>query len=249
VSLNKYGLLGKSLAHSFSKDFFTHFFLENNLSGEYDLIQLANEQHLASFFKREIKAYKGLNVTVPYKECVMPLLDEVSEEALAIGAVNTIKVSESGRTIGYNTDAFGFHQSIKPFLNFNHHRALLIGTGGAAKAVAFVLEKIGLEVFYISRNPKGDRVFGYSEINKNMVGSCKLIVNCTPVGMYPKMNETLDFPHDYLTSDHLVIDLIYNPEQTIFLQKAVNRGSIILNGKSMLQQQALKSWKIWSSSF
>ena len=177
----------------------------------------------------------------------MPLLDEVSEEALAIGAVNTIKVGESGRTIGYNTDAFGFHQSIKPFLNFNHHRALLIGTGGAAKAVAFVLEKIGLDVFYISRNPKGDRVFGYSEMNKNMVGSCKLIVNCTPVGMYPKMNETIDFPYEHLTSDHLVIDLIYNPEQTVFLQNATDKGSIILNGKSMLQQQALKSWEIWSS--
>ena len=246
VSLNKYGLLGEHLSHSFSKDFFTQFFIEKNLSAQYDLIELDSAQNVDLFFNKEIRTYKGLNVTVPFKESVMPLLDEISEEALAIGAVNTIKVNDSGRTTGYNTDAFGFHQSIKPFLNFNHHRAILLGTGGAAKAVAYVLEKIGLEVFYISRNPLGNKTFGYSEINKHMIDSCKLIVNCTPVGMYPSTNETISFPHHYLTSDHLVIDLIYNPEQTIFLKNASDQGSIILNGKSMLHQQALKSWEIWS---
>ncbi len=238
--------MGKRLTHSFSKDFFTQFFIENNLFAEYDLIKLDSPQDLDSFFNREIKAYRGLNVTLPYKEHVLPLLDEIHEEARAIGAVNTIKVNESGRTTGYNTDAFGFHQSIKPFLDFNHHRALLLGTGGAAKAVAYVLEKIGLEVFYISRNPKGNKTFGYSEINENMIDFCRLIVNCTPVGMYPNTNETISFPYHYLSKDHLVIDLIYNPEQTLFLQKAADQGSIILNGKSMLQQQALKSWEIWS---
>ena len=247
VSLNKYGLLGKSLAHSFSKDFFTQFFTENNLSAAYDLIELPTVQNLGSFFNQEIKAYRGLNVTIPYKEHILPFLDEVHEEALDIGAVNTVKVNNTGKTTGYNTDVFGLHQSIKPFLNFNHHRALLLGTGGAAKAVAYVLEKIGLEVFYISRNPDGNRSFGYSAINKNMIDSCKLIVNCTPLGMYPNMNETISFPHNYLTTDHLVIDLIYNPEQTLFLKKAAEQGSIILNGKSMLQQQALKSWEIWSN--
>ena len=246
VSLNKYGLLGKRLSHSFSKDFFTQFFIEKNLSAEYDLIELDSAQHVDSFFNEEIKAYRGLNVTIPYKEYVLPFLDEIHEDARAIGAVNTIKVNESGRTMGYNTDAFGFHQSIKPFLDFNHHRALLLGTGGAAKAVAYVLEKIGLEVFYISRNPKGNKNFGYSAINKNMIDSCKLIVNCTPVGMYPNTNETISFPHHYLSKDHLVIDLIYNPEQTLFLQKAAAHGSIVLNGTSMLHQQALKSWEIWS---
>jgi len=247
VSLNKYGLLGKSLAHSFSKDFFTQFFKENNLSATYDLIELPDLHHLGSFFAQEIKAYRGLNVTIPYKEYVLPFLDEVHEEALDIGAVNTIKINNSGRIMGYNTDVFGFHQSIKPFLNFNHHRALLLGTGGVAKAVAYVLEKIGLEVFYISRNPDGNRSFGYSAINKNMIDSCKLIVNCTPVGMYPNTDEIISFPHHYLTLQHLVIDLIYNPEQTLFLKKAAEQGSVILNGKSMLHQQALKSWEIWSN--
>ena len=246
MSLNKYGLLGKSLAHSFSKDFFTQFFNENNLPAVYDLIELASMQNLTSFFNEEIKAYRGLNVTIPYKEHVLPFLDEIHEDAMAIGAVNTIKVHESGRTIGYNTDAFGFHQSIKPFLNLNHHRALLLGTGGASKAVAHILEKIGLEVFYISRTPKGKKTYGYSAINENMISSCKLIVNCTPLGMYPNMNETIVFPHQYLTNDHLVIDLIYNPEQTLFLQNAAEQGSTILNGKTMLQQQALKSWDIWN---
>ena len=246
VSNNKYGLLGKRLSHSFSKDFFTQFFNENNLPAVYDLIELSSMHNLTSFFNEEIKAYRGLNVTIPYKEHVLPFLDEIHEEALDIGAVNTIKVGESGRIMGYNTDAFGFHQSIKPFLDFNHHRALLLGTGGAAKAVAYVLEKIGLEVFYISRNPKGNKNFGYSAINKNMIDSCKLIVNCTPVGMYPNTNETISFPHHYLSKDHLVIDLIYNPEQTLFLQKAATHGSIVLNGKSMLHQQALRSWDIWN---
>lgn len=247
VSNNKYGLLGKRLSHSFSKDFFTQFFNENNLPAVYDLIELSSMHNLNSFFNEEIKAYRGLNVTIPYKEYVLPLLDEIHEDARAIGAVNTIKVGESGRIMGYNTDAFGFHQSIKPFLNFNHHRAILLGTGGAAKAVAYVLEKIGLEVFFISRNPIGNKIFGYSEINKNMIDSCKLVVNCTPVGMYPITNGTISFPHHYLSKDHLVIDLIYNPEQTLFLQKSAEQGSIVLNGKSMLHQQALKSWEIWSN--
>ena len=212
VSLNKYGLLGKNLAHSFSKDFFTQLFEEKNLSAEYDLIELDSSKNLTAFLKEKITVYRGLNVTVPYKEQVMPLLDDIDDEALMIGAVNTIKVNESGRTVGYNTDAFGFHQSIKPFLTSHHHRALILGTGGAAKAVAYILEKIGLEVFYISRNPGGTKTFGYGEINKNMIDSCKLIVNCTPVGMYPHVNKTITFPHQYLTNHHLVIDLIYNPE-------------------------------------
>ena len=246
VSLNKYGLLGKNLAHSFSKDFFTQLFEEKNLSAEYDLIELDSSKNLTAFLKEKITVYRGLNVTVPYKEQVMPLLDDIDDEALMIGAVNTIKVNESGRTVGYNTDAFGFHQSIKPFLTSHHHRALILGTGGAAKAVAYILEKIGLEVFYISRNPGGTKTFGYGEINKNMIDSCKLIVNCTPVGMYPHVNKTITFPHHYLTNHHLVIDLIYNPEETLFLQKSAEQGSIVLNGKSMLHQQALKSWKLWS---
>tara|TARA_B100000900_G_scaffold93065_1_gene76335 strand:- start:254 stop:1069 length:816 start_codon:yes stop_codon:yes gene_type:complete len=246
VSLNKYGLLGKNLAHSFSKDFFTQLFEEKNLSAEYDLIELDSSKNLTAFLKEKITVYRGLNVTVPYKEQVMPLLDDIDDEALMIGAVNTIKVNESGRTVGYNTDAFGFHQSIKPFLTSHHHRALILGTGGAAKAVAYILEKIGLEVFYISRNPGGTKTFGYGEINKNMIDSCKLIVNCTPVGMYPHVNKTITFPHHYLTNHHLVIDLIYNPEETLFLQKSAEQGSVVLNGKSMLHQQALKSWKLWS---
>lgn len=246
MSDKKFGLLGKSLAHSFSKDFFTDFFEENNVSAVYDLIELHSDQDLSSFFCEKVFKFAGLNVTVPYKRAVLPFLDEISDEAAEIGAVNTIKVSDSGKLIGYNTDAFGFHQSIKPYLDFNHNRALIIGTGGASKAVDFVLKKIGLDVFFISRNPQFDRQFAYADMNVNMIGSCKLIVNCTPIGMYPDVEGSFPFPYEFLTKQHLIIDLIYNPEQTNFLREAESMGSVVLNGKSMLYQQAMKSWELWS---
>ena len=243
----KYGLLGKSLKHSFSKNFFSELFLDQEVSATYDLIELASQKDLSHFFKDRFCDYSGLNVTIPYKQSVMPFLDEISEEAMQIGAVNTIKRLKDGRSVGYNTDAFGFHQSIKPFLNFNHHRALILGTGGAAKAVSYVLQKIGLDVFHISRVPKKKNEFAYSEINENMINSCKLIVNCTPVGMFPDTSEVIPFPFEFLSPQHLVIDLIYNPAETIFLNKAKEQGTLVLSGESMLHQQALKSWDIWTS--
>jgi|TARA_B110000908_G_scaffold144053_1_gene173405 shikimate dehydrogenase len=247
VPESKYGLLGQSLEHSFSKDFFSDLFVEKGVSATYDLIEIESQNLLPVFFRKLFPLYSGINVTIPYKQKVMPFLDEISEEALEIGAVNTIKRLKDGRSVGYNTDAFGFHQSIKPFLNFNHHRALILGTGGAAKAVAYVLQKIGLDVFYISRAPKNKNQFAYSDINENMVNSCKLIVNCTPVGMFPEISKTIPFPFQFLSPEHLVIDLIYNPEETNFLKKSSQQGTLVLNGNSMLHQQALKSWDIWTS--
>ena len=158
----KYGLLGKHLSHSFSQRFFESYFKEHKIDASYELIELSSSDALKDFMHGSVAQYQGLNVTIPFKEHILEFIDEVSSEAQIIGAINTIKVGSNGKICGYNTDAFGFHQSIKPFLDFNHHRAIILGTGGASKAVAFVLEKLGLDVFFISRNPIGSKQFSYS---------------------------------------------------------------------------------------
>lgn len=237
-----FGLVGKTLTHSFSKDFFTNFFKKEELDAEYRNLELADIKEIKTLLENQ--TFSGLNVTIPYKTAVIPFLDEVTPEATEIGAVNTI-VFRGGKTIGYNTDAFGFHQSVKPFLTFHHERALILGTGGASKAVAYVLKNLGIDVLYVSRNPVGEDQFGYEEINKYMLDACKLIVNCTPVGTFPNLVECPVFPFEFLSQEHLVVDLIYNPDKTVFLQKAEENGATILNGKAMLEQQALKALSHW----
>ena len=242
----KYGLLGKHLSHSFSQRFFESYFKEHKIDASYELIELSSPDALKDFMLGSVAQYQGLNVTIPFKEHLLEFIDEVSSEAQIIGAINTIKVGSNGKICGYNTDAYGFHQSIKPFLDFNHHRAIILGTGGASKAVAFVLEKLGLDVFFISRNPEGSKQFSYSEINAQMLSTCKLVINCTPVGMFPNSDNLIDIPYEFLTKKHLIIDLIYNPSETLFLKKSRESGAIVLNGDSMLHQQALKSWELWN---
>jgi shikimate dehydrogenase len=238
-----FGLLGKSLNHSFSPDFFKSYFQEHEINGQYDLFEIENIQEVEKIFSLNPS---GFNVTVPYKEEIIPFLDELDESAKVIGAANVVAF-ENGRKIGYNTDAFGFHQSIKPFLTFHHERALIFGTGGSSKAVAYVFKSIGLDVIFVSRNSSDDpNQFNYSDVNETMIAACKVIVNCTPVGMYPNSDESICIPFQALTEDHLVIDLIYNPPLTKFLSKAQEFGATILNGSSMLREQALKSWEIWN---
>ena len=189
---------------------------------------------------------KGLNVTNPYKESIIPFLDELSIEAKEIGAVNCINIV-NGKTIGYNTDAYGFGQSIKPFLDTTHGRALILGTGGASKAVAYALKKIGVEVFFTtSSNKKNTNTFFYDEINEGMMSAFKLIINTTPLGLYPNINEAPALPYHLFTDKHLAYDLIYNPEQTLFLKQAKEKGAVTINGLSMLHLQAQKSWEIWN---
>lgn len=241
--MRKFGLLGKKLDYSFSESFFSDFFLKNKIDASYSNIEVSD---LASWFGNEMyHSFSGFNVTIPYKTAVIPFLDELSEEAIQIGAVNTVK-NVGGKLIGYNTDAFGFAQSIKPFLNKNHEKAMILGTGGASKAIAYVLQNIGLSVIYISRFPKGNLRFEYGDINQNMVNACKLIVNCTPVGTFPNVDLKPDFPTELLSDNHFVVDLIYNPEKSLFLQEAEKKGAIVLNGYSMLQEQAMKAWEIWN---
>lgn len=240
--MKSYGLIGKNLGHSFSKTFFEDYFNAHSLNASYTNIELDSIIMVEDVFTL---GYSGLNVTIPYKEEIIPFLDELSDEAKSIGAVNVISFNQ-GKSIGYNTDAYGFHQSIKPFLTNLHERAVIFGTGGASKAVVHVLKSIGVDVVLISRNPKEANEFSYDEVNSHMLNACKLVVNCTPVGTYPNVNDVLDIPFEFLTKDHLVVDLIYNPKRTAFLTEAEKNGATILNGESMLKQQAIKAWEIWN---
>jgi shikimate dehydrogenase len=240
--MKTYGLVGKTLGYSFSKSFFEAYFKKHTIDAEFVNIEIAQIEHIQEVFTKSIS---GLTITIPYKEAIIPYLDELSEEAKAIGAVNVVQFKD-GKKIGHNSDAYGFQQSIKPFLTNLHERALILGTGGASKAVAYVFSSIGIDVIYCSRDPKGPKEFSYDSLNEHMVKACKVIVNCTPVGTFPAIEECIDFPFEHLTKDHLVVDLIYNPTKTKFLQQAELNGATILNGESMLKEQALKAWSIWN---
>lgn len=243
--MRKFGLLGKQLQHSFSQAFFTEKFDREGIAAVYVNVEIPVIEDVKTVL--ETGGFSGLNVTIPYKEAIIPYLDELSEEAQAIGAVNVVAF-HNGKTVGHNTDAFGFHQSIKPFLTNRHERALILGTGGASKAVAHVFRSIGVDVLWVSREPQGDKQFPYDAINGHMLRACKVIVNCTPVGTFPNTDDCVPFPFEHLTAEHLVIDLIYNPEQTRFLQESAAHGATTLNGLSMLKEQALKGWAIWNAN-
>ncbi len=244
--MERYGLIGNRLDYSFSKTFFTEKFQKDAIQASYENVELHNEDEVAQFLQNDIGVFQGLNVTIPYKRTVIPYLDQLSSEAQEIGAVNTIVIKD-GKLIGHNTDAYGFQKSIKPFLRNVHERALLLGTGGASKAVEYVLSNLGIDVYYLSRTPEGDRQFSYDQANEIMMNSFKLIVNCTPLGTYPNLEEQPSIPIEFVGEDHLVIDLIYNPEQTKLLRIAKAHGADTMNGLSMLQHQALKAWEIWQS--
>ena len=241
--IQHYGLIGKTLAHSFSASFFKDYFEKNNIDARYSNFELNDVEEISSIFEQNLS---GLNVTFPYKESVIPYLDRLDESAAQIGAVNVIAF-ENGEKVGYNTDAYGFAQSIKPFLTFEHERALIFGTGGASKAVAHVFKQIGLDVFYISRNGhQANGVFTYEDINSHMLQACKVLVNCTPIGTFPNISDYIELPFEHLTPAHLVIDLVYNPAETELMKRAKKQGAAVMNGLSMLQHQALKSYEIWS---
>jgi shikimate dehydrogenase len=239
-----FGLLGKSLGHSFSQEYFTKKFEAEGIDAVYQNLELAQIDELKTVLRTE--NLKGLNVTIPYKSDVIPFLDGLSDEAAKIGAVNTI-INENGKWIGANTDAFGFQQMIKPFLLNIHERALILGNGGASKAVAYVLKSIGLDVIFAARNPQVGQ-FHLSEVNDMMVKHCGIIVNTTPVGTWPNVDDYISIPFHALTDAHLVVDLIYNPEQTEFLKRASEQGATTLNGLTMLYQQAEKSWQLWKAT-
>lgn len=239
----KFGLIGKTLSHSFSAKYFSEKFENEGLKQHsYENVELESVDALKTFKKDSFAMFSGLNVTIPYKQDAFALCDELSPEAEAIGAVNCIKVIDN-KWVGYNTDAYGFIKSLAPFLEPQHSKALVFGTGGASKAIVYALKQKGIQPYLISRSA-GDILL--KDIDKPHLQQCKLLVNCTPLGTSPNINECLELPYQALTEQHLAVDLIYNPPKTLFLQKAEEQNACIVNGKAMLHFQAEKSWDIWN---
>lgn len=245
--MKKFGLIGYPLGHSFSKNFFNEKFYSENIDAEYLNFEIADIKELPKVLLNNPEL-KGLNVTIPYKEQVIPYLNELDPDAAAIGAVNIIKfVQQKGKTklVGYNSDIIGFVQSIEPLLESQHKKALILGTGGASKAVFHGLKKLGIESKFVSRKAQKG-MFTYEELTPEIMDEYKVIVNCTPVGMYPRADEYPDIPYDYLTPNHLLYDLLYNPDTTLFMKKGADKGAVVKNGLEMLLLQAFGAWDIWN---
>ena len=243
-----YGLIGRDISYSFSKDYFSRKFTKLYLKNHsYKNFDFKNIENLRLLLSNDIEQLKGLNVTIPYKEEVLKYLDEIDETAQKIGAVNTIKILKKYRLKGYNTDVYGFRESIKPLLQEHHKNALIMGTGGASKAIAYALENMHINYLFVSRNPKNDKAISYQEVTENVVKKFKLIINCTPLGTFPNIDNFPKIPYQYITKEHLLYDLIYNPAETVFLKKGKEKNAVIKNGLQMLELQAEKAWDIWNS--
>lgn len=246
-----YGLIGYPLGHSFSKNFFNNKFLSENIDAEYVNFEIKDVNEL-KYVLRENPELCGLNVTLPHKMDVIPLLDNITDNARNIGAVNVIKFKKSRfgkiQLEGHNSDITGFKQSIEPMLDKHIHRkALILGTGGASKAIYHGLKQLGLDCTYVSRTKKGSGNMTYDEITQDIIEDHTVIVNTTPLGMYPKTDTCPDIPYKYLTSNHILYDLIYNPDETLFMRKGKEYGAVVKNGLEMLLLQAFISWNIWNS--
>ena len=241
--MDKYGIIGNPLGHSFSKGFFTEKFAREGTDAQYINFQIPDINRFPEILK-ENPELRGLNVTLPYKSDIIPFLDELSEEARKIGAVNVVQI-RNGHLKGFNSDIIGFTESIKPLLKPHHRKALILGTGGASKAIRVGLTRLGLEWKYVSRTAR-EGMITYNDITPETLREYEVIVNCSPVGMYPKVNECPAIPYEFLTSDNLLYDLVYNPEETLFMQRGAEHGAMVKNGLEMLHLQAIASWNFWN---
>ena len=241
--MDRYGIIGFPLGHSFSRAFFTEKFQKEHIDAEYVNFEIPSA-HLLPEIVRSNPHLRGLNVTLPYKEAVIPMLDSMSDEAREIGAVNVIQVRE-GRLKGFNSDIIGFMGSLRPLLKPWHQHALVLGTGGASRAIRVGLERLGLDWTYVSRTAAEGRLT-YSALTPEVMEHFQVIVNCSPVGMFPKVDVCPDIPYHLLSPRHLLYDLVYNPEETLFLKRGAQQGATIKNGLGMLHLQALASWEFWN---
>jgi shikimate dehydrogenase len=246
-----FGLIGFPLSHSFSKKYFTEKFEREGISDcRYDNYPIEHITFLNSLVA-ENSDLVGLNVTIPFKEKVLSFLDEIDPEASIIGAVNTIRIfrNEKGTSLkGYNTDVYGFRESIRPYIKQYLRKAYILGTGGSSKAVSFVLKNLGMEVIFVSRNPKQENHISYGDLIPGLLSHPSVIVNASPAGMFPHTNNCPDIRYEYLTPDHVLFDLVYNPPETLFLSKGKERGAKTINGLQMLHLQANRSWEIWNGN-
>lgn len=244
----KFGLIGFPLSHSFSRKFFTDKFSNEGIDAEYLNFELENIEQLPHLIAAH-PDLEGLNVTIPYKEQVVSFIDAIDKEASGIQAVNTIKIIRTGHHVslhGYNTDIPGFQESIKPLIQKYHNKALVLGTGGASKAVVRALTNLGIDSILVSRNPEEKGELSYNDLDEDVMTSYKIIVNTTPIGTFPNIEGCPAIPFELITPRHLLFDLVYNPEVTEFLKQGLNRGATIKNGLEMLHLQALASWEIWN---
>ncbi len=267
--MKTFGLIGYPLSHSFSPNYFARKFKVEKISGaEYTVFPLKKIEDFNVFIEQN-PSLTGLNVTIPYKETIIPYLNKLDSVSKKIGAVNCIKIlktnpqnnSETPFLSGYNTDVWGFEKSLLKYLKQDHKKALILGTGGSSKAVCFVLEKLNIDFFFVSRKTssskynesqnfptlKSDYIIGYDDLNENIISESALIINCTPLGMFPKVEKAPPLPYHFLSSSHLLFDLIYNPQETLFLKKGREQSATTVNGMEMLKLQADKSWEIWNS--
>lgn len=243
-----YGLLGYPLGHSFSRNFFNNKFEAENIDAEYMNFEIPDINMLNEVISEHYNL-KGLNVTIPYKEQVIPFLDEIDNDAANIGAVNVVKIIRENDKLklkGYNSDIIGFFDSISPLLKPHMKKALILGTGGAAKAVYYGLKKLGIEAQFVSRK-RNDKAISYMDITQKIIDEHHVIVNTTPLGMYPNVDESPDIPYELLTDKHLCYDLLYNPDETLFMKNAKVYGAETKNGLEMLLLQAFASYEIWNS--
>lgn len=244
--MREFGLIGKTLKHSFSQKYFEEKFKREQITdASYSLFELTDIKQLTEFIRQRPQLV-GFNVTIPYKQQIIPYLDELSEEAAAVNAVNTVVIERVGGQIltkGHNTDIIGFRESLREV--DLPKQALVLGTGGAAAAVTYVLENLGCRCTAISRDPQ--RGLPYSALNADIIRQHKFIVNCTPLGTYPNINEKPDIPYEGLSGEHFLYDLVYNPSETAFLKEGILRGAKVQNGLQMLHAQAEASWRIWNN--
>ena len=241
--MTKYGIIGYPLGHSFSRGFFTEKFARESIDAQYLNFEIPDVAMLSDVL-RDNPELRGLNVTLPHKQAVIPLLDEMSEEAMEIGAVNVIRV-RNGKLKGFNSDIIGFTNSIKPLLQPHHRKALVLGTGGASKAIRVGLNRLGIEWTYVSRSPR-DGMVTYEDITAETLQEYTVIVNCSPIGMFPKVDAAPAIPYELLSPQHLLFDCVYNPEETLFMKKGREQGATVKNGLEMLHLQAIASWNFWN---
>jgi shikimate dehydrogenase len=240
-----YGLIGRNISYSFSKKYFSEKFEKENIAAEYRNFDLEDLNQLKTII-RENPGISGFNVTIPYKELIIPYLDNLDPVAREIGAVNTIKIEDDGKLTGYNTDHYGFVNSIKPLLDNNHSHALILGTGGASKAVAYGLSQMGIRYKFVSRTAQ-EGWLDYGSLGHEEFTKYTLIINCTPLGTFPDITAVPPIPTTHFTARHVIFDLIYNPPVTHLMQIAQAKGARVKNGYQMLELQAQKSWEIWNA--
>ncbi|SDS30048.1 shikimate dehydrogenase [Formosa sp. Hel1_31_208] len=245
--MNRLGLVGKNISYSFSKSYFKKKFEDLELPFSYENFDIENISQFPKLIENNSDVI-GFNVTIPYKESIIPYLDVLDKKAKRIGAVNTITIAKNGKIKGYNTDCYGFKKSIEPLLKKHHEKALILGTGGASKAIVYALKELKIKFEFVSRTTKKGIKFTYDSLTVDDIKSFNIIINCTPIGTFPNVNACPDIPYDGITEAHLLYDLIYNPEETKFMRLGKAQKAQTTNGYEMLVLQAEKAWQIWNAS-